>query len=100
MPFGRLNAKLTDLTRAGWVLVGLSGLVTVAAIWAEMWYLWPGAHSRPGKKAPFLGVATGVLFYVTGRAVLRWLGLPFAADKVRQPPPGSGAEEGHKGAAE
>ncbi len=100
MPFDRLNVKLAELTRAGWILVGLSSLVSVAAIWAEMWYLLPEVHSRPGRKAPFLGIAAGVVFYTTGRVVLRWLGLPFATERVRQPPPASGADEAQKGAAE
>jgi hypothetical protein len=62
-----------------------------------MVYLFPELYNRRGKQAPFLGIATGVLFYVIGRIVLRRLGIAFAADKVQQPPLDSGADQGEQG---
>jgi hypothetical protein len=47
-----------------------------------------------------LGMATGVLFYLVGRSFLRWLGIAFAADKVRQPPSDSVGDQGDRGTAE
>jgi hypothetical protein len=83
----RWNVKLAELTRAGWILVGLSSLVSLAGILVEMWYVFPEMHSRPGKKVPILGMATGVLVYVLGRVVLRRLSI--AVERERPLPPRS-----------